>query len=305
MQNITIIPLGTSAAAPTAARNVSGTLLRMDGTAVLIDCGEGTQHRLQRSGWRAGALELILIGHLHGDHVYGLPGLLATLGMQGRTAGLTVAGPPGLRRYLGGIIETTYLHLPYPLDIIEAEEGTIYRGENFSISVAPLQHRIPAIGFAVVEHDRPGHFDVAHARELGVPEGRLFGALQRGEAVTLDDGRIVRSEEVVAAPRRGRRVVYCCDTEPCDAAVDLARDCDLLIHEATYANDLADEAATRGHSTAAQAAHIALRANARRLLLTHLSARYSDVSQLQREAAVIFPETTVAEELVPIEVTGR
>lgn len=300
MQSITITPLGTSAAAPTPSRNVSGTLLRMDGTAVLIDCGEATQHRLQRSGWRPGALRLILIGHLHGDHAYGLPGLLATLSMQERSAELTLVGPPGIRRYIEAVMDSTYLHLAYPLTIIEAERGEVFRGERFTVSVAPLDHRVPAIGFAIVEDDRPGHFDVGRARALGIPEGPLYGALQRGEPITLDDGRIIESNQVVAPSRRGRRIVYCCDTRPCASAVELARGADLLIHEATYGDDLAAEAHARGHSTAREAADVALQAGVRQLVLTHLSARYDDPEILATEARTRFAATMVAQELQTI-----
>lgn len=305
MEALTIIPLGTSAAAPTATRNVSATLLKLGGHSVLVDCGEGTQHRLQKCGWRPGSLAVICITHLHGDHCYGVPGLLATLGMQGRTAPLTLIGPPGVRAYVDGMRASTYLHLPYELTVLEATEGPVFTSRDFSLTVAPLEHRIPAIGFSFVESEQPGPFDVAKARALGVPEGPFFRQLQYGQDVLLKNGVTVRSSEVVGPPRPGRKVVYCCDTIPCDSAVELARDADVLIHEATYADDLKEEAAARGHSTAREAANVARRARVRRLMLTHISARYDDPSLLLTEAQEVFSATQLAVEMEEVVVGAR
>ncbi|HEX8152947.1 MAG TPA: ribonuclease Z, partial [Thermoanaerobaculia bacterium] len=253
MQDIRIVFLGTSAGTPTRERNVAGVAVVLDGRVLLLDCGEGTQHQFLRAPVRSGALEAIFISHLHGDHLFGLPGLLASLGLQGRVAPLTVFGPAGLRAYLESI---PYGGRSYPVTVVEIEAGEVHRGDGYRVFTASLEHSAPCFGFAIVEDDHRGPFDPDRARTLGVPAGPLFARLHRGEDVTLDDGRVVRSSEVVGPSRRGRRVVYCTDTRPCAAAIGLARDADLLVHEATYANELAAEAAERHHSTAAEAAAV-------------------------------------------------
>lgn len=299
MHQIIVTPLGTSAATPTPRKNVSGTLVTLDGRSLLVDCGEGTQHRLQQTAWRSGSLDAVLISHLHGDHCYGLPGLLATLGMQGREAPLTVVGPVGIAKYVSLVFESTYFRTPYDLTVVESTDGVALSGLGYRVEVAPLIHRVPVIGFCIIEDDRPGEFHPDRAAALGIPEGPLFGELQRGRAISLG-GREITPESVMSPKRRGRRVVYCSDTIPCEESVDLAAACDLLIHEATYGDELAAEALERGHSTARGAAEIARKAGARRLMLTHFSARYEDPDVLLQQAREVFPETILAVELQPV-----
>jgi|ERR1051326_3078206 ribonuclease Z len=297
MDQIRVVFLGTGAAAPTRTRNVSSLAIVLDGDVLLFDAGEGTQHQLMRSSVRPGSIEAVLITHLHGDHLFGLPGLLATLGLNGRDRPLGLIGPPGLGRFVAAI---PYRGTPYEILITESTGGEVLRANGYRVAAAMLNHSVECIGYCVIEDDRAGMFDVARARELGVPAGPLYRQLQLGNDVALDDGRTIRSRDVVGPPRRGRRIAFCTDTRPCDAAIELARDADLLIHEATYANDHANEARERFHATAEEAARVASLANVRSLVLTHISARYDDTSTLQCEAAAIFPSTGVASDLTEI-----
>lgn len=299
MDQIRIVFLGTGAAAPTRQRNVSSVAAVLDGSVLLFDCGEGTQHQLMRSAVRTGALEAIFVTHLHGDHLFGLPGLIATLGLNARSAPLTVYGPKGLRAFLEAI---PYPGTTYDVEIFEIapqKDVEVRRGPGYRVYASLLHHSVPCFGYLIVEEDRAGAFDVEAARALGVPEGPLFGRLQRGFDVEVG-GRMVRSEEVVGPRRRGRRIAFCTDTRPCDAAVELARGADLFIHEATYANDHEREAVERFHSTAAEAARVAQEAAPQRLVLTHVSARYEDDRPLLDDARPIFPAVEVARDLLEI-----
>lgn len=302
MSTLTVTPLGISAGTPTRDRNVASFLIELDGSALLFDCGEGAQQKLMANGWKPNALDAILITHLHGDHLFGLPGLLSTMSMLNREAPLIVAGPVGLAGYLTCIRSTSQLTLGYPLEVREIGDGEVLVNERVRVDAILLDHCIPCYGFSVTEHDRRGKFSVARARELGVTEGPLFGALQRGEAVVLDDGRRILPQEVLGATRRGRKVTYCTDTRMCDAAVQIARGSDLFIHEATYADEMEREAGERFHATARQAAFVATRAGVRQLMITHFSPRYADPEELAAEARSVFPDTIAARELEAVTV---
>jgi ribonuclease Z len=305
-----IIPLGTSSGKPTLHRNVSATAVVAEGEWWLFDCGEGTQTQIARAGLSIHRLAGVFITHLHGDHFNGLAGLLSTMALDKRDRELVVAGPPGIREYLDVLRRLKILWTNYPLvlceygrqDFAEAAQIQVYDSDRFTIVTRPLHHRIFALGYRVQEKDRLGRFDLARAKELGIPSGPLYGKLQRGESVLLPDGRLIESCEVVGAPRPGNAVAYVLDTRPCENAVLLARDVDWLIHEATFTADLQDEAEHYGHSTAQQAARTALDASAQRLLITHFSSRYPDASLLLDEAREIFPATTMARDLMEIEV---
>ncbi len=304
MDQIRIVFLGTGAAAPTRQRNVSSVAVVLDGRVLLFDCGEGTQHQLMRSPVRSGAIEAVFITHLHGDHLFGLPGLIATLGLNARTAPLTIYGPPGLRAFLDAI---PYPGTTYDVEVVEigpADCAGVRKGAGYRVFASLLQHSVPCFGYSIVEDDRAGAFDVGKARALGVPEGPLFGRLQRGLDVTVG-GTLVRSEEVVGPLRPGRRIAFCTDTRPCAAAAELSRGSDVMIHEATYANDHAQEAVDRFHSTAEEAARVARDAAPQRLILTHVSARYEDDAPLLADARPLFPSTEVASDLLEIAVPRR
>ena len=251
----------------------------LDGTVLLFDCGEGTQHQLLRAPVRSGAIDAIFLTHLHGDHVYGLPGLLASMSMNGRTRPLALVGPAGTMEYLEATLRTTNHNPMFAVHV----SSPPYRGEGFHVIGAELEHSVSCLGYLVVEDDRPGEFDPAKAIALGIPAGPQWGELQRAH-----------DPRVTGPPRRGRRIAYCTDTKPCAAGVELARDADVLIHEATYGDELRVEADERFHATAAGAARVAAEANVGKLILTHFSTRYRDVAPLVDEAKTIFANSEAA-----------
>lgn len=301
-----VIPLGTSSGKPTLKRNVSALAVAREGEWLLFDCGEGTQTQIARAGLNPSRLSAIFITHLHGDHFNGLSGLLSTMGLDRRARELTLVGPQGMREYLDTLERLKILFVNYPLKIKElnstSELITVYDASDYSVSSHPLDHRIFAIGYRIQERERPGRFNLERAYSLGVPEGPLFGRLQSGNIVRLDDGRVVQPSDVLGPPRQGKAVAYCTDTRPFAGSVVLARDADLLIHEATYTQELTEEAHEYGHSTAEQAGRVARDSGARQLLITHFSTRYPDATPLLEEARSVFPNTIMAQDLVEVEV---
>ena len=296
-----VVPLGTSSGKPTLKRGLSALAVVCEREWLLFDCGEGTQMQIARAGLSPSRLSAIFITHLHGDHFNGLAGLLGTMGLDRRVQELTLVGPTGMREYIDTLARLKTLYVEYPLLIREyssmSELTAVHQAPDFVVSAHALDHRVFALGYRVQERPKPGRFNLGRAKELGVPEGPMFGVLQSGSSVRLDDGTVVEPAEVLGPERAGKSVAYCLDTRPCAASVELACGVDLLIHEATYTEDLTDEARQYGHSTAAQAARTALQADARRLLITHFSTRYPDAAPLLDEARSIFAETILAQEL--------
>ena len=301
-----VIPLGTSSGKPTLRRNVSALAVAREGEWLLFDCGEGTQTQIARAGLNPQKLSAIFITHLHGDHFNGVSGLLSTMGLDRRVRGLVLVGPPGIREYLDTLTRLKILYVNYPLEVREFGQmkgaTRVYEAGDYFVDARPLDHRIFALGYRLEERPRPGRFDLERARALAVPEGPLYRQLQMGQDVKLADGRTVKSSDVVGPARPGKAVAYCTDTRPFAGTVELARGVDLIIHEATYTDELVAEARDYGHSTAAQAARIAAEADARRLLITHFSTRYADLTPLYDQARAVFPETLMAQDLVEIEV---
>lgn len=296
---------------------MSGLAVKREGEWLLFDCGEGTQTQIARAHLTPNRLSAIFITHLHGDHFNGVSGLLATMGLDRRERHLNLVGPHGMGEYLDMLARLKILFVNYPLELREfkatdlnstkgsslSERGeVVYETPLYTVTARALDHRIFALGYRIEERPRPGRFDIEKAHALGIPEGPLFRRLQSGEDVELADKRVIRSSDVVGPPRAGKVIAYCTDTRPCAASIELARDADLLIHEATYTDDMVREADEYGHSTAAQAALVARDAGARKLLITHFSTRYSDVSPLLGEAQEVFPDTVAAEDLAEIEV---
>jgi ribonuclease Z len=295
--------VGTAASVPTAARGVAATLLTRGGERWLIDCGEGTQRQLLRSGLGLVDLDLILLTHLHGDHYLGLPGLFKTYGLRGRERPLRVAGPRGLRRLLE-TLRPVIGRLPYPLEMEEIDErepGGVWRGEGYRIGAFPTRHTVASVGYALVEDARPGSFDVAAARALGVAPGPDFGVLQRGGEVTTADGRLVRPDEVLGAPRPGRTVVVSGDTEPCPGTLDAARGAALLVHEATFLQEDVARARETRHSTAREAAALGRDAGVALLALTHLSSRFAP-REVRAEAEAVLERVIVPRDFDQIEI---
>jgi ribonuclease Z len=301
-----VIPLGTSSGKPTLKRNVSALAVVREAEWLLFDCGEGAQMQIARAGLSQSRLAAMFITHLHGDHFNGVAGLLSTMGLDRRTRALMLTGPKGLREYLDTLERLKVIFINYPLELneLEAFDGLVnaFETSDYTVTTGQLDHRLFALGYRVDEHAKPGRFNVQRALELGVPEGPLWGRLQTGEDVLSSSGKTVHPSDVLGAPRPGKSVAYCLDTRPCSAAIELARNVDLLIHEATYTEEFAVEAQQYGHSTAAQAAGTARDAGARRLLITHFSSRYPDPAPLLREAREIFPDTILAEDLMELEV---
>lgn len=299
----TVTFLGTSSGVPTLYRNLSSVAIQREGELFLFDCGEAAQIQYRRAGLGFAPLTAVCVTHLHGDHVTGLMGLLMSLHMAERREPLAIYGPPGIRDYV--IMNRRALHtrFGYPLQFSETATAAVLRETaTYRLLCAPLDHRLLCLGFAWAEHPRPGRFDLDAARSLGVPEGPLYGQLQRGESVTLPDGRTVHPDQVLGPARPGARIAFCTDTRPCVAAVELARDADLLIYEGTFEAGARAEAHRKGHSTVADAAETARAAGARRLAVTHLSPRYRDVEPLLEQARAIFPNTLIARDLMQLEV---
>ena len=297
--------LGTSASRPTVERNVSAMALVREGETLLFDCGEGTQRQMMRYGVSF-VLSDIFFTHFHSDHFLGVLGLLRTLALQGRTETMRLYGPKGAERVLGKALAVGLERSPFEVEVIEVKPGNGLDRGDYDIVVFPTEHGRDSVGYALDEHERLGRFDPERAREMGIPEGPLWGRLHRGQTVELANGRRVGPEDLVGLPRLGRKVVYSGDTKPCDDVVAAARGADLLIHEATFSDDEKERAAETSHSTATQAAQVAQAAEVRRLVLSHLSARYSkDFYPLLEQARAVFSETTVAKDGMTIEVPFR
>jgi ribonuclease Z len=304
--------LGTSSGVPTRSRNVSSIALRLPqrGEVWLFDCGEGTQHQLLRSELRSSQITRIFITHMHGDHIFGLMGLLASCGLAGKPHPITLYGPAGLAEYLKACQRYSQTRFSFPIKVEIVEPGLLFEDQDYVVFCAPLEHRVPAFGYRIAEKDRPGRFDLDRAKALGIPPGPIYGRLKQGETVTLDDGRRIQGQDLCAPPEPGRKLAYCTDTVFCENAIALARDADVLIHEATFAHQDTEMALQRLHSTSTMAAQVAAAAQARLLIMTHFSPRYApgnpiQLDQLLTEAQAIFPATKMAKDFWSYEVPRR
>ncbi len=301
-----VVLLGTSAALPTVRRWPAAVAVVREGEVLLFDCGEGTQVQFQKARLSPGKLSHIFISHLHGDHFYGLIGLLTSLQLSGRDKELNLYGPAGLVKYLHFMCKLSQFTFAYPLHVHEfenAEVKEVWDLGDYTVRFKPLKHKIAAYGFCLEEKTRPGKFDAAAASELGIPVGPERGRLLRGESITLPDGTRVTPAQVVGPGRPGKKIAICTDTEFCENAIALAAGAEVLIHEGTFGHDKEERAAATGHSTVTQAAQVARTAAVKRLILTHISARYDHGQErdLLAQAQAIFPETILAEDLMRIE----
>ena len=295
--------LGTAASRPTVERNVSATAIVREGETILVDCGEGTQRQMMRYGISFNVGD-ILFTHYHADHVLGVVGLLRTLQLQGRTDPIRLYGPSGLGRLVRLAEQFGGERWGFAVETTELEPGATIKRTGYEIVSFPVDHRgARAFGYALVEETRLGRFNPDAARALGIPEGPLWGKLHRGQTVTLDDGRVIDGAKLVGPTRPGRRIVITGDTRPADATIIAATGGDLLVHEATFADEEAARAAETGHSTAREAATVAARAGVRRLIITHFSARYTrDSTDLEKEAREVFPATFCARDGLEIDI---
>ena len=285
---------GTAGSAPSARRGLPALLVRRGGDRILIDCGEGTQRQLVRSVGLAD-LHKVFVTHLHADHWLGLPGMLKSFELRDRERPLTLYGPPGIEALMKAM-RIIYGRLSFPFEVIELSPGDAVEGDGYAVHPFNVAHRGPAYGYALVEAPRPGRFDAELAERLGVAPGPDFGRLQRGEIVAG-----VSPEQVIGQPRQSRKIVISGDTAPAETLAVAADRADLLVHEATFAEDERDRARQTGHSTARQAAEIAVAADVRMLALTHISARYAG-GELRDEARAVFAATEVPRDFDTIEI---
>ncbi len=294
--------LGTGAATPTIDRNVAGLSVQREGEMLLFDCGEGNQRQMMRYGVGFSFKE-VFFTHYHADHLLGITGLLRTMGLQDRSAPVTLYGPKGAQRILNAAISLGIERNKFPVEIVEIKPGDTLGRDEYDILVFETEHRADTVGYALAEHTRRGRFNPDRARELGIPEGPLWGRLHKGDTVTLDDGRTFTPADLVGSPRPGRKLIYSGDTRPHLSVIEASKGADLLIHEATFAGDELERARETGHSTAAEAARVALEAGVRRLVLTHISSRYNrDAAELLAEARAVFPDTVIARDGLTLDV---
>lgn len=306
--NITF--LGTSSGVPTLTRNVSSLALKLSQKAEvwLFDCGEGTQHQLIKSTIKSSQIRKIFITHMHGDHIYGLPGLLATLGLSGNSKGIDIYGPSNLKNFIYSALKNSYCKISFPLKFFEVENSAqtntnLFEDELMEVKCASLKHRLPAFGYRVNEKDKPGQFNLEKAKKLNIPEGPIYGRLHSGQRVKLEDGRILNGSDFCGEPRKGESFVYCTDTIFSKRAVELSKNVDLLVHESTFSDKDEEMAFEKLHSTTIMAAKTALLSNAKKLVLTHISPRYTPKSlvkpiDLLNEAKQIFPNTFLAKDFL-------
>jgi ribonuclease Z len=299
--DLSVLFLGTAGSMPTVQRAPASLLIRRGGDRLLIDCGEGTQRQLLRSVGLPD-VEHVFLTHFHADHFLGLPGMMKTFALRGRTAPLTIHGPRGLQALMTDL-RRIYGKLTYEVRLRELAPSEAVELDGYRVGAYAVAHRTEALGYALVEDDRPGRFDPERARELGVEPGPQFGLLQRGSPVEAP-GRTVQPGDVMGDPRPGRKLVFTGDTEPCDTTVVVAAGAELLVHESTFAEEEADRARQTGHSTARQAAEIARAADVSLLALTHLSSRYF-APVIEKEARAVFDPVVVPRDFDVVEVPYR
>lgn len=294
--------LGTGAGMPSKTRNTSALLMNLTAEGKgywLFDCGEATQHQILHTSLKPRKIEKIFITHLHGDHLFGLPGLISSRSFLGGNESLHIYGPPGLEAWLFSTLKMTNTHLNYPLQIHEiTEEGIVIDEADFIVSVKNLQHVIPCFGYRIEQKPLPGKLLIDKAIEVGVPKGPLLKELKEGNDVTLADGRVILSEDVTGAPQPGFIVSILGDTKYCEASVELSKNADIIVHEATFDNETGTLAKEYGHSTIGDAATVAKHANAGALIANHISARFlqSDLVHLKKQGQAIFQKLHIAED---------
>ncbi|MGE5556831.1 MAG: ribonuclease Z [Methanocella sp.] len=300
--SIRIVFLGTSGSVPTLKRSLPCIVIQCPRDQWMFDCGENVQRQMMGAKVSFHRKMKILISHLHGDHVLGLPGLLQTMALMDRKEPLQVYGPVGLSKFLICTKETLNFGLTYPVEINEITgEGLIIDDQEYQVSAIKANHSVDGYCFAFIEKPRPGKFYPKKAQALGVPQGELWSKLQSGQTVTLPNGKTIQPSDVMGPQRPGRKIIYTGDTKPFEALIPFAEGADLLIHECTFDDSFLERAEVDGHSTPSQAAAQAKAANAKRLALTHISARYPDASPLLEQAKKVFPNSILAEDYMELE----
>jgi len=301
--SLRVIFLGTAGSVPTPKRSLPAILIQRKGEQIMFDCGEGVQRQMIKAKAGFHRKMKIFVTHMHGDHVLGLPGLLQTMALLDRKSRLEVYGPLGIKRFIEDIKETVQFVLTFPVEIHEIyEAGVVHKEEEYCVHAVWANHVVPSLAYAFTEKLRPGKFYPEKAKALSVPEGPLWSKLQRRHKVKLPDGRVIKPEDVTGSPRPGRKIVYTGDTRPFKGFTKFAAGADLLVHDATFDDALAERAEEDGHSTPGQAAKNAKKAKVKRLILTHISARYDDTGILLKQAKKVFKNTLVAEDFMKIDI---
>jgi ribonuclease Z len=298
-----IVFLGTGAAVPSKTRKLSSIAIirKNSGEILILDAGEGMQYQIINAQLNLMKISKIFISHLHGDHIFGLPGLILTLRMYQRTKPLYLYGPPGITNFLEAVNSIAgVLNTEFELIISEIREGLVVEEKEYIVESTLADHEIDTFAFSIIEKSYPGKFYPEKARELGIPEGQLWSKLKAGESIQLQDGRIINSSEVVGPSRPGRKITYSVDTRPTKSIALLSENSDVLIHEATFDDSLLEKAIHTGHTTAGEAAKIAKDSNVKQLILTHISTRYKDTSILYDQATKIFPNTLIAHDFMEV-----
>lgn len=291
--------LGTGSGVPSKERNVSSLVLRMleeRGTTWVFDCGEGTQQQILNTNIRPRRIEVIFITHLHGDHIYGLPGLLSSRSFQGGETPVTVYGPRGLKEYIDISLRLSGTHLRYPLYVEEVEEGILFEDEQFLVEAVKLQHGLDSYGYIMTEKDKLGELQPDKLKALGISPGPIYQKIKHQQRTHLEDGRVIDRDDVIGPPKKGRKVAILGDTRYLPNLKDQLKGANVLVHEATFASEETEMAHDYYHSTVEQAATLAKEANVKELILNHISSRYHGqaIEQLETEAKSIFPKTTIA-----------
>ncbi|MFW6064893.1 MAG: ribonuclease Z [Candidatus Natronoplasma sp.] len=295
-----LVFLGTGGSYPTPKRNVPCTALKYNGEIILFDCGEGSQRQLMKSSLSFMQTDKIFITHFHGDHFLGIPGLVQSMNMNDRDEPLYIYGPEGTVSLLKDLLSKGYFGAGFPIHIQELEPEARLDFDDYQISTLRADHGVPSLGYTFRERDKKGRFDRERALELGVPEGPLFSRIHEGKSVEID-GKMIRPEQIVGPPRRGKKIVYTGDTRPCQSVIEASLEADVLIHDSTLDSTMSDRAMERGHSSTVMAAEIASKAGVERLFLTHISPRYTDGKRLEDEAREIFRKSKVPDDFFEIE----
>lgn len=295
--------LGTGAGMPSKQRNTTSTVLKLleeRGTFWMFDCGEATQHQMLHTTLKPRKLEKLFITHLHGDHIYGLPGLLGSRSFLGGEEALTIYGPTGLKNWIDLTLSTSKTHIKYPLSIIEIEEGIIFEDEQFIVEAKLLEHVIPCFGYSVKQKVLAPELFIGKTDALGVPRGPLLKQLKDGQDVVLPDGRIVKSVEVTGEPREGFKVTILGDTKYCENSIRLSEDADVVVHEGTFDIETSELARLYGHSTIVDAAEVCEKSNAGSLIVNHISARFlsSDLSKMLSQVDTYDLPIYIAEDFI-------
>lgn len=299
--DIRVVFLGTSGSVPTLKRSLPSVVVKCQSNQYMFDCGENTQHQMMKAKVSFHNKMKIFITHLHGDHVLGLPGLLQTMALMDRKEPIQIYGPKGVSKFLLCTKKALNFGLTYQVEINEVlSDGIVYDEEEYQVVATPSNHAVKSYAFAFIEKPRPGKFYPDKAMALGIPVGNLWSKLQRGEEISTPDGKTVKPSDVMGKLRAGRKIVYTGDTKPFDSFAEFAKDADIIIHDCTFDNSLIEKANIDGHSTPCQAAEQAKAANAKQLVISHISARYSDATLLLEEARKVFPNSILAEDFMEI-----